>query len=409
MGRFPLAAVLLLAGLSSALAADWPQLLGPSRNGTSAETGLRASWPNQGPPVLWKREVGEGYSGPVVAGETLVLFHRVGNSEVVEGIDAATGAGRWKFTYPTAYVDGLGKGDGPRATPAIADGRVYTLGAEGRLHCLSLADGKKLWERSLPDDYEMRASFFGIGTSPLVEDGRVLVNVGAKGAGIVAFDAATGKELWRATDQEASYSSPTAATIDGQRYVFFLTREGLVGLGPKDGRVHFTKRWRARINASVNAATPLVIGDRVFLSASYNTGAILLRVRRDGLEELWQGDRSLSNHYNTSLVQDGYLYGIDGRQEEGARLRCIELATGKVVWSQERFGCASMILAEKRLIALTEDGDLVLVEATPEGYREKARARVLSNSPCRAEIALAGGRLYGRDNRELVCWGLRGR
>jgi outer membrane protein assembly factor BamB len=388
-------------------AADWPQLLGPTHNGVSAETGLARSWPAKGPPVVWEHEVGEGFSAPVVADGTLVIFHRVGDEEVVEGLDAATGKPRWKFAYPTKYTDPYGKGDGPRSTPVIAGGKVYTLGAEGMLHCLDLKDGKKRWEKSLAKDYDPKPSFFGVGTSPLVEGELVLVNVGAKGAGIVAFDKDSGKEVWKATDDEASYSSPVAATLDGVRHVFFFTRTGLVDLDPKDGKVRASKRWRSRMDASVNAAAPLVIGDRLFLTASYGTGAVLLRVGKDGVEEVWKGDESLSSHYNTPIHKDGYLYGIDGRQERGGRLRCVELKTGQVKWEKERFGCASMILADGLIVALAEDGDLVLIDPTPEGYREKARATVLRATPCRAEIALADGRLYGRDGKRLVCWNLK--
>jgi outer membrane protein assembly factor BamB len=399
-----LGAAVLLGGCLAA--ADWPQFLGPARNASSAETGLLAAWPEKGPPVLWEKDVGEGFSGPVVAGQTVILFHRVGDNEVIEALDAAGGKGRWKVSYPTGYSDRLGKGDGPRATPLVAGGRVYTLGAEGTLRCSDLADGKKLWTRSLKDDYELRESWFGVGTSPLLEGDRLLVNVGAKGAGIVAFDKDTGKEVWKATDDPASYSSPVAASIDGVRHVFFLTREGLVDLDPKDGKVRCTKRWRARYNESVNAAAPVVVGDLLFLTASYQTGAVLLRVRKDGVEEVWKGDDSLSCHYNTPVYHDGFLYGLDGRQERGARLRCVELKTGRVKWSRDGFGCASLLVADGRLLALTENGDLVLLEATPDGYREKARAAVLAG-PCRAELALADGRLYGRGDKKLVCWNLK--
>jgi outer membrane protein assembly factor BamB len=406
MRSFTIACLSVFVG-GSAIAADWPQFLGPTRNAVSAETGLAKSWPDKGPPVLWEREVGEGYSAPVVSGDTLVLLHRVGDDEVVEALDAATGKPRWKFAYGTKYRDPLGKGDGPRSTPLIAGGKVYTLGAEGMLHCLDLKDGTKVWEKALAKDYEMRESFFGVGTSPIVEGDLLLVNVGSRGAGIVAFDKAIGKEVWKATDDEASYSSPVAATIDDARHVFFFTRTGLVDLDPKDGKVRFSKRWRSRMNASVNAAAPLVVGDRVFLSASYGTGAVLLRVGKDGAEEVWQSDLCLSCHYNTPVQKDGYLYGIDGRQEHVARLRCVELKSGRVKWQKERFGCASLILADGQIIALTEHGDLVLIEPTPEGYREKARASVLKDGPCRAEIALADGRLYGRDGKRLVCWDVR--
>jgi outer membrane protein assembly factor BamB len=389
------------------LAADWPQFLGPNRNCTSSETGLLATWPQEGPPKVWEKQVGEGYSGPVVAGDRLILFHRLAKSEVVECLDAATGKPIWKFDYPTAYEDDYGKGNGPRATPAIAGDKVYALGAEGKLHCLELATGKKIWTRALHDDYEVKKGFFGVATSPLVEGNLLLINVGGKGAGIVAFDKDNGKEVWKATDQAASYSSPVAATIDGVRHVFFFTRDGIVGLDPASGKVRFSKRWRARLEASVNAAAPVVVDDLLLVTSSYSTGAILHRVKKDGIEEVWKGDQALSSHYNTPVALGGYLYGLDGRQEGGAaQLRCVELKTGTVKWSRPRFGCASLLLADGRLIALCENGDLVLIDPTPEAYKEKARASVLTR-PCRAEIALANGRLYARDDSKLICWNLK--
>ncbi len=387
-------------------AADWPQFLGPERNGVSRETGLLTSWPQQGPPVLWKTEIGAGFSGPVVAGDRLILFHRIGDDEVVACLKALTGKEQWKFAYPTRYRDDFGFDEGPRSTPTIAGGHVYTLGADGRLHCLELATGKKVWEHSINEEYQVRKGYFGVGTSPLIEGDVVLVNVGGKQAGIVAFDKNTGREVWKATNHEASYSSPVAATLDGIRQASFFTREGIVLLDPRNGDVRFTKRWRARINASVNAATPLVLDGHVFFSASYDTGAVLLRVRKDGVEEVWQNKDSMSNHYNTCLPDGDYLYGFDGRQEEGAKLRCIEWKTGKVRWTCEKTGCGSMVLAEGHLIILDEHGELRLVQATPEAYSEKAHATVLTK-PCRSQIALANGLLYARDTKTLICWKLQ--
>jgi outer membrane protein assembly factor BamB len=388
-------------------AADWPQFLGPTRDGVSAETGLATAWPADGPRRVWERPVGAGFSGPVVVGGRLVLFHRTGAEEVVECLEAATGKPLWRTPAPTDYVDDFGFDEGPRATPLVADGRVYTLGAAGRLACLTLGEGKPVWDRNVNADYQVEKGFFGVATSPILEGGRLVVNVGGREAGIVAFDPATGKEVWRATRDAASYSSPTAATLAGKRTVVFLTREGLVGLDPADGTVRFQKRWRARLHASVNAATPLVVGDQVFVSASYGTGAGVFEVAAGGLRELWANDRTLSSHYNTGVYRAGHLYGIDGRQEGGqAELRCVAWKTGKVVWSKEGFGCASLIVADGNLLALTERGELVLIAATPEGYQEKARAAVLTG-PCRAVPALADGRLYARDTKKLVCFELK--
>jgi outer membrane protein assembly factor BamB len=399
----------LLAGLLfgvRAFGADWPQFLGPERNGVSAETGLLQRWSTKGPPQLWEKSIGAGFSGPVVAGERLILFHRLADEAVVECLHAPTGKEVWAFKYPTDYRDDFGFDEGPRSTPLIAGNRVYTLGAEGKLHCLDLLTGKKVWDRSINTEYQVRKGFFGVGTSPLLEGNLLLVNVGGKQAGIVAFDKESGREAWRATDHEASYSSPVAATLDGRRYAIFLTRAGIVLLDPRTGAVSQTRPWRARLQASVNAATPVVVNDSVFFSSCYGVGAVLMHVQNGELKEVWKNDESMSNHYGTCVHQEGYLYGFDGRQEEGARLRCVELQTGKVRWTRERFGCGSMVLADGNLVILSEEGELVLVEATPEAYREKARTPLLTK-PCRSQIALADGRLYARDTHKLVCWNLK--
>jgi outer membrane protein assembly factor BamB len=396
----------LVIAVVCSMAADWPQFLGPARNGTTTETGLLQSWGEKGPPIVWQKEVGEGFSAPVVVGERLILFHRIGDEEVVECLNAGNGKELWKHRDPTKYVDPLSKGDGPRSTPLIDGDRVYTLSPGGRLLCLKLADGDKVWQRELLKDYKVPPSYFGVGTSPILESGRLLVNVGGRDAGIVAFDADTGKEVWKATEDGASYSSPAAADIDGVRHVIFLTRQGIVSLDPVNGNVRFHKRWRSRMDASVNAATPVVLGDRLFFTACYDTGAILVRAKKDGIEELWSNNRSLSCHFGTPVYHDGYLYGFDGRQEHGTELRCVEASTGKVQWSRQGFGCGSMILAEGNLIVLSEKGELASIECKSDKYREKARAAVLTE-PCRAHMALANGRLYARDNRKLVCWKMK--
>jgi outer membrane protein assembly factor BamB len=396
-----------LIAAPAAKAADWPQFLGPERDGTSTETGLARTWPRTGPPLVWQKDVGEGFSGPVVAGERLILFYRIKGQEIIECLNAVTGASLWKSAYPTSFDDDFRKGDGPRSTPVIADKRVVTLGADGVLTCLDLESGRVLWTKMLLKEYRVPPSYFGVGTSPVVDDGLVLVNVGAANAGIVAFKLADGTETWKATSDPASYSSPVVRTIAGTKHAIFFTREGVVILDPKAGSVRYRQRWRARIDASVNAATPLVIGDEVFFSASYETGALLLKLRKVGAEVVWSDDKIMSNHYNTCVYRDGFLYGCNGRQESGASLRCVDLKNRRIQWNQEGFGCASAVLAEGLLILLTERGELILVEATPTKYHELARAQVLEAGPCRAQIALANGNLYARDRGKLICLDLR--
>jgi len=383
-----LVSVTILFLVAAAHAADWPQFLGPARDSRSPETGLLDTFGAKGPKVLWQHDVGEGFSSPVVAGDKVILFHRLGNEEVVECLDAAKGTPVWKFPYPTAYRDGFGKGNGPRATPTVAGKQVFTYGAEGKLHCLDLEKGTRVWERDLAKDYEPRPSFFGIGMSPIVEGDLVLVNVGGRDAGIVAMHRDTGKEAWKATSHEASYASPVAATIDGVRHVFFFTREGLVSLDLKKGDVRFSKRWRARINASVNATSPVVVGNEVFVTASYNTGGLLAKVKANGIDEVWSNDSSLSSHFSNCVAHDGLLFGFDGRQEEGGKLRCIDWKTGAVQWTKDGLGCGTLLFADGKLFVLSEEGELVLIEAA-KTYREKARARVLSAGPCRAHLALS--------------------
>jgi outer membrane protein assembly factor BamB len=392
---------------ASLLAEDWPQFLGPARDGHYTASDLADTWSKGDPPILWKKDVGQGFSGPVVLGDRLVLFHRVANQEKVDCLDAKTGRGLWSFDYLTNYRDDFGFDEGPRATPVIDNNRVYTFGAEGMLHCLDFATGKKIWSVDTHQKFHVQKGFFGAAGSPLVEGKAVLLNVGGTAnAGLVAFDKDTGNVLWTATNDEASYSSPVAASVGGVRHVFFFTRSGLVDLDPVTGQVRFQFPWRARIRASVNAAVPLVIGNWIFLSASYETGAALLEVSGSHAKKLWSSDDVLSNHYATSVYNEGYLYGFHGRQEYGPSLRCVELKTGKVQWSQEDFKAGTVILASKLLLVLRESGELLLARASPKEFRVSARAQLLP-ATVRSYPALASGCLYARNERTLICVNLK--
>jgi outer membrane protein assembly factor BamB len=407
--RRALLTTLLAACTAAALAAaDWPQYLGPTRNGVYDGPALSESWGAKGPRVLWRKGVGQGFAGPVVAGGHLILFHRIGNDEVVEALDPATGEGRWRYAYPTTYRDDFGFDEGPRAVPVVADGVVYTFGAEGQLHATDLTRGTRLWSEDTMRRFKVPKGYFGAAGSPLVDGGRVMANIGGPGAGIVAFEAKTGKVLWTATGHAASYSSGIAATLRGQRRAVFLTREGLVGLDPSNGQIAFTRPWRARVAASVNAASPLAIGDLLFVSAEYGPGAGVLRLEADGttLADLWTSNDVLTTHYATSVHHDGFLYGYHGRQELGPSLRAVELRTGKVAWNVDQFRAGSITRAGDRLLIVRESGELVLAPASPQAFRPLARAQVLPGV-VRAYPALSDGILYVRNDTTLVAVDLR--
>ena len=390
------------------------------------------AWPKNGPAILWKAKAGAGWSGPVVSSNRVVLFHRLDDKEVIDCLNATNGARLWRADYVTTYRDDFGFDEGPRATPAIDANRVFTFGADGVLNCWDFSSGANVWRIDTRKQFNNDKGFFGIACSPLVDGNAVILNIGGgDSAGVVAFDKKNGKVLWKATAEEASYSSPVAATIGGKRYVFVFARHGLVALQPSDGKVLWEFPWKPRIHASVSAATPLLIplegqtprvpdgqgrnGNRgvrlsdgvgIFISASYGAGAALLRFNETKPEVIWSGDEILSNHYATSVHHDGFLYGFDGRQEQRCNLRCVELKTGKIRWSEDHFGAGTLMLAGDKLLILTERGELILASAIPEKFSPVARAQIIGND-VRAHPALANSLFYARDKSTLVCLDLR--
>jgi outer membrane protein assembly factor BamB len=400
-------ACFLAFGTITAQSTDWPQFLGPHRDGSSDEKGVATVWPAEGPRPVWKKKIGGGWSAPVLSAGKLVIFHRQGDKEVLQCLDAKSGKELWTTEHPTAYSDDFGFDDGPRATPCVAGNKVYSMGAEGALGCTDLKDGKRLWSIETKKDFGTPKGFFGVACSPLVESNKVLVNIGGRNAaGIVALDKDTGKLLWKATDAEASYSSPAAAAIGDKRYVFFFNREGLVAVEPSTGKVYFEYPWKPPIHAAVNAATPLIIGDLIFISTSYGRGATVLRFKESGPEPLWAEDDVLSNHYATSVHQNGLLFGFDGRQEQGPRLRCVELKTGKVRWTENGLGAGTVTLVNGNLLILTERGVLLSAPAVAQGFKPTARAQAFPFD-VRAYPALADGYFYARSKNELTCIDLR--
>lgn len=434
--------------IASARSDDWPAFLGPHGSGISAETGLLAEWPVDGPPVLWKKRVGEGYAAPAVRGDRLVFFHREVDNEVVECLDVKTGATLWRHADPTGFLDPYGYNGGPRAAPVITADRCITFGAEGRLTCLDLATGTVVWQRETRREFNVPPAFFGAGSTPLVDGDHVFVMVGGHPqSGVVAFDLATGKTRWQAIgfddfpaapmriqrdrppEKLASYASPAMATIHGQQHLLSFMRPGLVSLDPATGRRRFAFWFRSPLHDSVNAAQPVVIDNRIFLSAAYDTGAALLEVAPDGnsAKVIWQDELAMQNHWSTTIARGGFLYGFSGRHEQGSDFRCVRAADGAVLWrtpaadspaaGEPFYGRGSAILADGRFIVLGERGTLALVEATPERFREVSRASFPElEHPCWTAPVLANRRLLltgcrtvagaGRHDREeysLIC------
>lgn len=387
---------------------EWPCLFGPGHDSACTETAVNLDWRSGPPPILWKRDTGETYSAPAVSRGRLILFHRVKNDEVVECLDAAGGRSIWSHRYPTNYIDRYGYNGGPRCTPIIDDEHVYTYGAEGVLCCLTFDEGQKVWSRPLNAEYQVEQGFFGVGATPLLEGDRLVINLGAKtkGAGIVAVDKRSGKTLWEATDHGASYATPFPADVHGKRHVFVFSEAGVVSIEPREGVARWSIPFRSRLYESVNATSPIVSGDVLFVSASYRTGSLCLRIKEDGSqEELWRNLSSMDSHFSNLLVHEGHVFGFAGRHQQGAELRCVELSTGKVKWRVESLlGRGSMLRIGERLLLWGEEGHLASASLSTARFEfaSFSKERLLTG-PCWTPPVVAGGRLYLRNETRLLC------
>ena len=419
---------------------DWASFLGPSHNAVSTETRLSRVLP---PPLVWEFAKGTGYASPAVAGNRLVFVHRLANDEVVECLHPETGARHWQFRYATAFEDRYGYNNGPRSSPVIDGERAYTLGAEGKLHCLELGSGKVVWKRDLRAEYKVPQDFFGTASSPLVEGRLLIINVGTPGGPcVVGLDKATGREAWRAGKEWGpSYASPVPAVVHGTRRVFVFAggestppAGGLMSIDPATGKVDFAFPWRSRSFESVNASCPVVFDNKVFVSASYRTGSALVEVRPDFTHRLVWTTQEFGLHFSTAIYRDGYLYGFDGRNEPDASLACVDAANGKVVWREmpewtetleTRGGTrqqvqgtyrGSLLAADGQFLCLGEMGHLLWMDLTPKGYRQVSRAWLFGARESWGLPVLSRGLLYIVQNARdvlrataprLLCYDLR--
>lgn len=399
--------LLLLWSVRLALAADWPQFLGPAGNGVTEDIVRAQAWPKEGPTRVWQKKIGQGFSGPVVSEGRVILFHRREDLEIIDCLNTTNGAVVWSASCPTAYRDDFGFDEGPRATPSIRNGYVFTFGAEGRLTAWDFTNGLKRWDVDTKSRFGAKKGFFGIASSPLVVSNILVVAVGgSKGAAIVGFDISTGDVRWQTGDDDAGYASPFAAKLGNQSYGFVLTRSFMTILDPQTGKALVKHPWRPSMDASVTAASPLVIGSTVFLTASYGVGAAALRFDGEKLTQLWASDDALSSHYATPVHHRGFIYGFDGRQEQRCNLRCVDLQTGKVKWSEDRIGGGTLMVVGNDLLVLMEKGELIQAPATQAGFKPINRAQIIGFET-RAYPALANGLFYARSKQELVCIDLR--
>ena len=378
--------------------ADWPQWRGPNRDGISPEQGLLQAWPESGPEVVWRVPLEAGFSGVSVRRGRLYTMGAAGKVEYALCLEAASGAELWRAPVGEKFTNG--NGDGPRSTPALGGDQVFVVGAQGTLCALRAEDGTKLWERDFVKEFGTAVPGFGFSPSPLIEGDMVLSEVGGgEGKSLAAFDRNSGKVLWTVHTDRAGYSSPIAITWGGVRQILFLTSNNLVSVAPADGRVHWTYPWPT--HDGINVATPIFIpGGMVFISASYDHGAALVEMKAENgalaAVKKWES-KVMKNHFNSSVLRGDYLYGFDD-----AVLKCIEAKTGETQWAEKGLGKGSLLLAEGHLVVLSDAGKLVLVEARPERYEQKASAQVLEGT-CWTVPSLADGRLYLRNQAELLC------
>ena len=395
----PLSVVLclfLLGTTTLVRAGDWPQILGPTRSGLAVDEALVDALP-KALPVVWELPAGQGFAGPAIVGGRVYLVHRVDEVERVECRDGATGKSLWLKDFPATYRGTISDDSGPRCVPLVTDTTVFVYGAAGALRALDRATGKSRWSRDLGKEFQAPEGYFGMGSTPLLIAGKLLINVGGKGgAGIVAFDPETGKTLWKATDEAASYSAPIAGRIGDRDLALFITRLKFVAVDPDTGAVLYETPFGQR-GPTVNGANPVLMGDRLFLTASYGIGAKLLKFTPGKLEPVWDDPELMAAQYTTPVAVNGALFGIDGREDIGvARLVCLNPDEPKLLWAEEGFGMATVIAADGKLLILKTDGTFVLAKANAKRFESLGEA-TLFTSTTRALPALSNGLFVARD------------
>lgn len=410
---FGLAIVAVLASTTApASAADWPQFLGPDRNGISSETGLIDKLPAGGPKELWRVKGGPGMSGVAVRGDTACTLIQTGGQQRVLALNADTGATKWSTPVADEYANG--QGNGPRGTPAFAGGSVFVFTGDGTLARLKLSDGKVEWSHNVLKRHGGRPADYGMACSPLVVSDMVVINAGATDGTVVACDIKTGEPRWTSGQGEsAGYSSPTLLAISGSSQIVAFTGGSVSGIDLKAGEQLW--RYPYKTDYDCNIATPILVGgNHLLISAGENHGSTVLKIGSKGdnfkIEKVWAstgGGAAMRNEWQTAIHLGDHIYGLDNVGGAGpiTHLVCLEAATGKPVWRKTRFGKSNMIAADGKLFATTMNGELVIIRATPDGYEELGRSEVIGET--RQAPSLSNGHLFLRDSHEIVCLDVR--
>jgi outer membrane protein assembly factor BamB len=400
---FPVLAVATLLISPCPLAAeDWPRWRGPNLDGISREQGWSTTWPKEGPPVLWRAQVGIGFSSFSVSQGRAYTLGNTANQDTVFCFDAEKGALLWKHTYPCALLAKYYEG-GPGSTPTLDGAEVYTLSKMGHLFCFAADTGKILWQRDLVKEHGVAVPQWGFAGSPLVDGIRLILNVGTSG---MAVDKRDGKLIWLTGKEAAAYSTPVPFVENGKEAVAIFAGKAVVALDRASGREFWRQPWKT--NYDINSADPILSGNRVFLSSGYGAGGGLFEINQGVSKEVWR-NKHMRNQINSCVLIGGHLYGISGQDGSLSNLACEDLATGELKWSAKAAGFGSVTAADGKLIVLSDKGELMVAPASPAGFNPVARAQVL-NGKCWTTPVLANGRIYCRNAAgSVVCLDVRPR
>ncbi|MEI6783148.1 MAG: PQQ-binding-like beta-propeller repeat protein [Verrucomicrobiota bacterium] len=392
----------MILGLSGgrSRAEDWPHWRGPSHNGVSQETGWLDKWPEGGPSICWKANVGLGFSSLVVAqGRAFTLGH-ADNADRVVCLDADTGKEIWRHSYPADLGDKYFEG-GTTGTPTVEGDRVFTLSRWGDCFCFEAASGKIVWSKNVQKETDIRIPGWGFSGSPVVFRNLLLLNVGDAG---LALEKASGRIVWKSANKDAGYSTPLLFERGGAWYAWLGSGQSYVAVNAQSGKEAWRVKWLTQYG--VNAADPILDGDRVLLATGYGKGATLVKIGSGEPETLWK-NKVLRTQMNAAVRVGDHVYGVDGDASDQAALKCLEFATGIEKWAQADIGTGGLMVADGRLVVLSTRGELMVAPAVPEAFKPTARARVLDGK-CWTVPVLANGRIYGRNsNGDVVAVDVR--